>query len=276
MEPTPPGPDLPLIPARQLAALKAASDGAQKLSKAAKLTLLDREEALGKFSESLRTLDLPGLTAVVEAERGRIKELIATDLKRKRELVLQTAESMGQPVRRYSDYDRIGPFRITHQGASTKVAFGRLAVESFDEANGEKAAERIVALRKETLEGAFDPRVFYHEFQQAVRHASVEDALHDGWVRLDAIYREFALGQMRSGFGKRGWKEAKPTAPVPLVRFVVQFARLLLAANYPKGQYLRIRTPAMALSGEAFQVPDLGDPLGDEKLVLDVKIERNP
>jgi hypothetical protein len=92
-------------------------------------------------------------------------------------------------------------------------------------------------------------------------------------VRLDEIHREYALDLIRRGMIK-SWQSGTGKAEnYAMVNFLVEFARFLQAPKYPPGEYIRSRFPPMAQMKDAFLVPDLTVPLGEEKPYLDLKVE---
>ena len=256
-----------------IAALRQLADLAKKLGTAKDLPLTAKEVLLKNCLERLQKFDPKAVVESLQKELVAIRKEISDALATKREQVLQRAEQLGLAVRRLAEYDRIGPVRVVHKGSTTNILFGKLKLESFEEPSGLKAADRIASRVKSILADPFDPVAFYRNFRRAYDHARIETHSADGYVRVDSLHQEFALGTLRVAGGKRP-QQTKQTELYPLQAFLVDFARFLRSPQYPEGEYIRARTPPMSQIERACLIPDLSTPLGDEKPFLDLLIER--
>lgn len=256
-----------IAPLRQLA------DLAKKLATAKDLQPIAKETLLKNAIERLQKLDTKAIVELLQRELQAIRKDIADALAKKREQTLQRAEQLDLAVRRLSEYDRIGPVRVAHKGATTNVLFGKLKLDTFEETDGSKAADRIADRINSILTDPFDPAAFYRNFRRAYDHARLEVQSTDGYVRIDSLFQEFALGRLRPAAGKRP-SQANQSEIYPLQAFLIDFARFLRSPQYPEGEYLRARTPPMSQIEKAHLIPDLSTPLGDEKPFLDLLIQK--
>ena len=245
----------------------------RKLTKGEKLTGTQRQALVERCLHASRTFDLAKLKSALELESAKLEDAVSEHLRSKREVVLQEAERAGFQVRRLTEYDRIGPVRVRHKGPATTILFGKLPIENFEESTGALTAERILATLKNILNAPFDPTAFYKGFTAAYKHARLESTSREGWVRFDEIHREYTLELIRRGMMKNRQSGVGKVENYDMVNFLVEFARFLQAPKYPSGEYIRSRTPPMAQMKDAFLVPDLTVPLGEEKPYLDLKVE---
>lgn len=253
------------------------SELSKKLAKGIDLPTAERQALVEKCLTSARSLNFPKLIGSLQAELETLQLATADELQHKRQQVLESLQKVGVAVRTFTDYDRAGPLRIIHKGRTTNVLFGKLRLDSFDESNGDRTAERIAAHAKRILNAPFDPAAFYKEFRRAYEHARVEVSTRDGWLPVDVIYQECALGRLRVSMGRRTKTTAKDADDYSMVTFLIDFARFQRNPVLPtENEYIRSRTPAMSQSKEAYLVPDLSVALGEERQILDLKIEREP
>lgn len=235
----------------------------------------EREGVLEKYLLAAKSFNIQKLITSIEDELAMIRKATSADLDGKREAVLQSAEKAGFVVRRFQDYDRIGPVRVIHKGRTTDVLFGKLRLDTFNEPNGVRVAEKIAAQIKNLIAPSLDAALFYKGFRQAYEHARVESNSRDGWLPVDVIYQEYLLGRMRTGLAKKSQQASKSAEVYPLVMFLIDFARFLRDRVYPmEREYIRSRTTPMGQIKDAYLIPDLAASLGEEKPYLDLRIEK--
>jgi hypothetical protein len=253
------------------------SELSKKLAKGKDLPPGERQALVEKCLTSARSLNFPKLIASLEAELETLQKATAGELQHKRQQVLQSLHKAGLVVRSFTDYDRAGPLRIIHKGRTTNILFGKLRLDSFDESNGERAAERIVAQVRRIMDAPFDSAGFYRDFRRAYEHARLEVSSRDGWLPVDLIHQEYSLGKLRATMGKKATPITKDAESYSLVMFLIDFARFQKnPVRLTESEYIRSRTPAMSQTKDAYLVPDLSVPLGEERLMLDLRIEREP
>lgn len=195
-----------------------------------------------------------------------------------RELVLQLAKK-AFPSGRFPDFDRIGPVRVMHRGAKTYILWGNLKLESFEETDASKTAERIINRVKSILEEDFDEIEFYQGFCNAYWRTLdwqplVRAKSRDYSVRIDHLYNEFLWERIRNAMAQETGRKPTAIAPYSLAEFLVDFARYLRDPDPPGylDDYLSLPTLTVGQKAQAYLVPNLQDISADETPILKVQL----
>lgn len=180
----------------------------------------------------------------------------------------------GVAVQRMNDYIRVGPLRVRHKGNSIEMLVGNLPWRKIEAGNPAGTVKQLLQMVSE----AQNPNVpfdnFFQIFRSAYKRVVDDSRSRDGWVRLDLIYREFFLEQLRQKFGETPKKSPAKISPYNLADFVLDFARFLSTGEYPSDERIKHRTPPMSQMNKVILVPELRPTASAEKQWVDVRIER--
>lgn len=252
--------------------LKSISAGAERAEKAKDLG--QKVEALRETLKAAKECDWAITVSSLEEHLGKSSEALDKVLGGRREAVLQKLTELGLPTKRFSDYDRVGPFRVHHKGSKTTVNFGKLEYKLIDDSDSGRVADIIAADVTRVVNGN-PPDNFSKLIEMGVEHCRLEKhAASDAWLRLNEIYREVWLAWQRSQFTGKFPKTPKPP-DFPLVAFCVALAQWVKkGASTPSGLVFRMRTPPMSNEAESFLIPNLSSDIGSEDLLFEGRLER--
>ena len=252
--------------------LKSISVGVERAEKAKDLG--ERVEALREALKSAKECQWATTVAALEEHLGKSTEDLDKVLGGRREAVLQKLSELGLHTKRFSDYDRVGPFRVHHKGSKTTVSFGKLEYKMIEDSDSGRVAEVICTDVNLVVIGS-PPDGFPKLIEAGVEHCRLEKhAGSDAWLRLNEIYREVWLAWQRSQFTGKFPKTPKPP-DFPLVAFCVALAQWVKkGASTPGGFVFRMRTPPMSNEAESFLIPNLNAGIGSEELLFEGRLER--
>ena len=186
------------------------------------------------------------------------------ELQIRRERIRSLATTAGIPTLECSDFDRIGPVRVTHTVKyQTEILWGNLRLEEFLEHDDLKAAERIVSRVKPITEEWFDSFEFHLDFKCAYSCAAGWFSTHESrkysGLRIDHVYAAYAVNKVRSGCTEAE-TQAASSKDYSLCDFLVDFARYLRDPQDDDDRYISTIEPRGAELKQAFFVPNLKDP----------------
>jgi hypothetical protein len=252
--------------------LKSVSSGVERAEKAKDLG--EKVEALREALKAAKECHWASTLSALEEHLGRSSEALDKVLGGRREAVLQKLSEVGLPIKRFTDYDRVGPFRIHHKGSKTTVSFGKLEYKVIDDSDSGRVADVIAADVGRVVTGS-PPDNFSKLIEMGVEHCRLEKhAGSDTWLRLNEIYREVWLAWQRSQFTGKFPKTPRPP-DFPLVAFCVALAQWVRkGASTPGGFVFRMRTPPMSNESESFLIPNLSAGIGSEDLLFEGRLER--
>ncbi len=260
-------------PLEQAAVIKQTSDLLSKACEARTCPEVEILPILEKLAPLLSNINLDSIRHSNARLIEEFKQVIASDLKHKRENTLVHSRALGLNVQRMSTYDRVGPLRITHKKEKTNADFGNLPLCRITDSNGLRVAEKIHSLILDLHNDPFENTTFYTQFKTAYLRIIEKRKSQDRWVRIDHIYAEFIETIPATEKGKDSKIAERKKAQVPEVTFIIHFSRMLDAGQYPDGEHLRLRTPTMASMKDVYEVPSLKHPTASDRRVLDVQIE---
>ena len=255
--------------------------------------------SLQKLSKLLKSIEFPGktstdyqlLSAVKKAQttsneidskeiknnltlqEKNIKERIESAIKDRREHLLNAARDENFGHKRLTDYDRIGPIKISYKGQKVKFELGSELLTEFDEADGKKIFENVKIELEKLDEYPFDRKLFFKAIKDSIQLARLhEKDTQDGCVPIHTVYAYLVLLRhlYLEDFIKK--PEKNKFSQYSKVQFVYDLARFGMNGWRVDKESLRSRTPNMATvaAGNSVTLPDLKsvDGLGDTIAVL--------
>ncbi|NCC30062.1 MAG: hypothetical protein EOM22_18420 [Gammaproteobacteria bacterium] len=148
-------------------AVDALSRALKPLSAEQALPLGDLADALEEASKACSHLDLESMTKDLKEEAEGARLRLEKALASRREDLLKTAREQAYPHKRFSDYDHIGPFKISYKGRTVLLELGSERFESLSEANGAALFE-LIRERANGLDREAVPReVFFRTLKDA-------------------------------------------------------------------------------------------------------------
>ena len=235
--------------------------GALKKLHATKKPLSDDHlaEALAEAIAAARLLNLSELLATLEQQARDVAGRIDSAVEHRRENLLKSARARDMPHKRFGDFDRVGPFKVSYKGKKTRLELGSELALEFEEVDGVKVFERIQqqleALEKEPL--ARDE--LFRTIRDALRIARDRGKDRDGWVPVRSLYVYVALlrNLQFDDFVKR--PTARSFREYSTAQFVYDLARFGRRDWSCGDETLRAETPNMATvsAGKAMTLPSL-------------------
>ena len=265
--------------------LKPTINNLQKLTKALKalqspkkdLSDYKMEEGLRRARMVVVEINFEELIRSLAEEENAIKEKIAASLQRRRENLLKAAQGSGMPYKRFGEYDRVGPFKISYKSKRVQIEIGSEQIAEIEEAEGEKVFENIVNTLTSLENEPFDRENFFKTFKDALTLAENHGQLdREGWVPIQFIYAKFVLLRHLyiDDFIKK--PEKNRFRKYSKAQFLYDLARFGRKGWFLGDEILRSRTPNMATvaAGKAMIIPDLISAEGFGNQVAVMKIEK--
>jgi hypothetical protein len=181
------------------------------------------------------------------------------------------------PHKRFGDYDRVGPLKISYKAKKVKLEIGSEPLAEFEESDGVKTLEKA-KLALETLEAEpFEREKFFQTLKDAVRLARDHGrADREGWIPIRAVYT-YAVLLRHLHFEEFTKKpETNKFRKYSRAQFVYDLARFGAKGWSVNDEMLKSRTPNMATvaAGKAMIIPELRSLEGTGTQVAVLKIEK--
>jgi hypothetical protein len=233
-------------------------------------------EALLKASAAAGEINLEDLKRALAAEGKTVSDRIAISLEQRRENLLNAAKVSGIPNKRFGDYDRIGPLKISYKGKKVRVEIGSEALAEFGEADGQKVFEKSQEALKALDDEPFERENFFKAMNDAMRLAKEHGrADRQEWVPIRSVYTYFILLRHLyiDEFTKK--PETNKFRKYTRAQFVYDLARFGGKGWSVGNETLRSRTPNMATvaAGKTMIIPDLKsvEAFGDQISVMRIE-----
>jgi len=259
--------------------IKMVQDLGRALNRIAKPKTFSEVDHLKLFQNALkaaRAVSLEGLINQLETEINTIQENLAAFKQQRREILLQAAKAAEVPHKRYSDYDRITPFKISYRDKRVILEVGSERYKEVEEVDGQRLFEIIQENRALLENEPFDRGVFFHNLKQAYRLAREKLRPPDGWVPIRPLYSYLVLIKHVDlpDFIKK--PEAKNFHHYSSSQFVYDLARFGRQEWSYGDEILRTRTPNMVTvaSGQAVTLPNLNSVESPGPQLAVLKIEK--
>jgi len=262
--------------ALQKKALDALSRSLRPLADEKPLTAEQQTAALKKALAALNGLDLAGLRSELERRRDELEQKATTDLARRREDLLRAAREQSIPHKRFSEYDRVGPFKVSYKGKKVALELGSEKMVELEELNGARLLTALQDRMTELDKDPFSREEFFACLKEAFRMAKERGLAAEGRFPIKRIFPFFVLAKQarRDAFLQK--PSTKTFQEYPVYQFVYDLARFGRDGWRLGDEMLRTQTPNMATisQGKAMMLPALDSQDGTGQQVAVVWIEK--
>lgn len=250
---------------------------AAAVAAAAKATEEDEADTAKDLDTALQLalrMDWPALVQVLENARNKERFKRDAALQSRREKLLVSARTAGEPFDDGARAVRVGVFRVDFEGESAVVCLGGVEVERTKEVDGEKLFNRLKELRATLEQSSFNRVEFFKQLQ--VSYSTCRRAVGaDEFVSVRDLHRELVLERARTSEAFRKRPEPKNVPAYPLHHFVFDLARFVQKGVMVGDDRLVTTTPSMRESAGTVFIPNLDHPLGNETPAARLAIKRN-
>jgi hypothetical protein len=262
--------------AAQKKAVDALSRALKPLSSEQALPVGELADAFEEAIKACAHLDLESLAKdlkeEVEGVRLRLEKVLAS----RREDLLKAAREHEFPHKRFSEYDHVGPFKISYKGRSVLVEMGSERFETLSEANGAALFELIREKANGLERDAMPREVFFQTLKDALRLAKTIGHAEDGRVAVRALYPLVVLARHARSEAFLNKPEGRTFKDYPLTQFLYELARFGRDGWRCGDELLRTQTPNMATisQGKTLMLPNLDAQDGTSHRIAVLWIEK--
>lgn len=220
----------------------------------------ERLDLLKKALKAARSVSLDDLIGEIDKEVAELDLRVADALKHRREQLLRAASDAKVPNKKFSDYDRVGIFKITYKGRKVMLDVGSEAFMTVEEMDGRKLFD-VVNKAAEELEGVpFTREEFFKTLKSAFGHARADGKVKDGSVAIRTLY-SYVVSARQLRCDKYFKKPSvKSFQDYSIAQFAYDLARFGRDGWFFDNESLRTMTPNMATikAGSALTLPAFG------------------
>ena len=237
-------------------------------------TFLQQADELQKVLKTAREVNWENLIHLVEETLKMARASIDQQLQDRRRKLLESLKSKGIYYRMDGDADAVDVFKVRYKGPTTIIEFAGVEVESFDEFDGEKLANEIMATRNRMEKSGLDRTTFFKLIKNAIQNANAKNPSNDGYAKIDLIYREFLFEQAwaKPSFAKSGSSKYFPD--YPFYQFLWDLAAFIVGGTSEGEFRLSGRPPAMSERTHSYKLPDLKNPQAPGEVMHLLRIQK--
>lgn len=223
-----------------------------------------------------KTFDPTDLLAALEQEAEVVRKKLEDATDDRRESLLTAARDANVSQKRFAEFDRVGPFKVTYKGKKVRLEIGSEPVTEFETTDGKEVLATIQQQLAALEAQPFSREDFFRWIKDAIRLVRERGKDRDGWVpvRLVHVYVALLRNLQFEDFVN------KPTArsfrDYSTAQFVFDLARFGKKDWSSGDETLRGQTPNMATvsAGKSLTLPNLEemDKLGHQFAM--VRIEK--
>jgi len=226
--------------------------------------------------KDMESLTVADSVAAIKSWQQRIRDRLNKALADRREVLHAEAKKAGMPSKRFSDYDRIGPFEVRYAGSKVEISLGTEVASEVVESDGKRLFSAIGAIRSQLESEPFDRNQFFQLLQKAYELTKVLVKHRDGLVPIRAFYTSVVMVKNldRKDFSAR--PDAKHFHTYSHAQFVFDMARFCEAGTTCGKYRLRTETPGMntVFQGHHMTLPSLKGTEGSGTPAAVLRIER--
>jgi hypothetical protein len=257
-------------------AVDALSRTLKPLMQTQSMSIGDLADAIEEARRACAKLDLESLTIILDKEAEAVSQRLEKALDSRREHLLRAAQQHEFPHKRFTDYDHIGPFKVSYKARTVNLELGSELFDKIQEADGTKLFE-IIRDKACQLEGEpFSRKSFFQMLKDAIRLAKILGQDQNGCVAIRTLYPLVVLaGQSRSeAFLKK--PDSRTFKDYPLAQFLYDLARFGRDGWRCDEEILRTQTPNMATisQGKTLMLPALDAQEGGNHRIAMLWIEK--
>lgn len=242
-------------------------DYAKRLERAAK-TLRELEKAgdladdplsLAKQARvALEGLDIATLRDLLANAERSLKERIDAQLAERRQGVSDRARELNLSYRRQSEADLVGAFSLKYSARKVRVLVGDEELTLFDEVDGRKVVDRLVA-EKTRVDAMLLPRErFFQVLESALALADAEGKMAEHKVKVRDLFPCVVATRQLASDSFRNRPLAKNFVDYSLAMFAYELYQFGAGdQGWTCGRRrLSNRSPTMGTQHEALRLPD--------------------
>lgn len=236
------------------------------------LTTEQQTAALKKALAALDGLDIAGLRSELDRRHDELQQKATTDLARRREDLLRGSREKSIPHKRFTDYDRVGPFKVSYKNKKVALDVGSEKMVELEELSGTRLLAALQEKMAELEKDPFSREEFFACLKEALRMAKERGLAEDGRLPIKRIFPFFVLAKQarREAFLQK--PSTKTFQEYPIFQFVYDLARFGRDGWRLGDEVLRTQTPNMATisQGKTIMLPalDSQDAVGQQVAVV--------
>lgn len=232
--------------------------------------------ALKKAIAALEACDIDGLRNELAESLAEAERLVSEELERRREELLSSAKKDGTPFKRFSDYDRIGPFKVSYKGSKVRLEVGSETVAEVVENDGERLFATIKEQMTKLERKDFSRQEFFEWIKDGIKIAKGRGLGDEGKLPIKQLYPYVVLARQSGSEAFLRKPSAKTFLEYPPHQFVYDLARFGSDGWGVQDQFLRTQTPNMATisQGKTMMLPALESTEGAGQQVAVLWIEK--
>ncbi len=240
------------------------------------LSLEELADALAEARKASADLDLAALIKHLEEESETVAKRLEQVLATRREDLLKAARRHEYPHKRFTDYDHIGPFKVSYKPRTVQLELGSEGFDSLQEADGTRLFE-LIRDRAAALEtDSFSRESFFQTLKDALRLAKIMGHDQNGQVAIRTLYPLVVLA--RQGRSETFLKkpDQRTFKEYPVTQFLYDLARFGRDGWRCGEELLRTQTPNMATisQGKTLMLPALDAQEGTSHRIAMLWIEK--
>lgn len=235
---------------------------------------VEQEEELAKALKASKDVNWDLLVPAIEEALSAAKSEVERLLSERRQKMLEMIKSKDIYFRTDSEEDTVDVFKVKYRKTQAVVEFAGVEVQSFDELDGAKLADAILAIRPRLERASLDRSRLFSLVSVAISHANGKNPSRDGYVDLGTIYREVVFEQawQKTSFAKSA--SAKHFPEYPFHQFLWDLAAFFAAGNSEGRSRLAGRTPSMSERANSYRLPNLRQPHSPGEVIHMLRVEK--
>lgn len=216
-------------------------------------------DALSKSITAVKSFDLTGLLAALEKEARDLSARIQSTIEQRRQNLLGAARAAGLPHKRFGEFDRIGPFKVTYRGEKVCLELGSELAWELEQTDGEKLFDAIRQRLRTLEEQQFVRDDFFRTLKIALRLARDDGHEKDGWVPVRPLHAYVVVARNLQSAAFLQKPTAKTFHDYSTAQFVYDLARFGKNGWSCGDETLRSQTPNMrtVVAGKTITLPSL-------------------
>jgi len=233
-------------------------------------------DLLAEAIAAAKAPNLGELRSMLDQEAEVVRKRLEDALEHRRESLLKAARDANLSQKRFGEFDRVGPFKVSYKGKRVLLELGSEPVTDFEVTDGAETLAKIQQQSAALEAQPFSREEFFRSVRDAIRLARERGKDRDGWVpvRLLHVYVALLRNLQFEDFAKR--PGPRTFRDYPSAQFVFDLARFGKTEWSCGDEILRGEPPNMATvaSGKSVTLPNL---LDTEKLgpqLARVRIEK--
>ena len=219
----------------------------------------ERRDILKKAQNAAQLVLIDDLISEIQTELNDVEQKIEESLKQRREQLLIAARDSGTPHKRFTDYDRVGIFKVTYKGQKIQLDIGSEILMTIEETNGDKAFDAINKAAQELESTPFSRDEFFATIKSAFGYARADGNIREGSIAVKALYVYVVSARHLRSSNYLKNPSVKAFQDYSLAQFAYDLARFGRDGWFFGKEALKTMTPNMVTikAGKALMLPSL-------------------